>query len=222
MMIKAASFLGSVAACAAGVWFIRPQAAPEQQAAAVAPVKSEAAPVPEVQDFIDESVQVPDRYASWEIGKEKMRGTNFDRIPGNKNNYRSARVPEDDPEFFALLKERYGVRAILNVRERDYGEGESVRAAGLEYISIPLTDKPPKPEEWEMIKKEFEKGGLLVHCTHGADRSGAVVARYRVEELDMPVEEAYDYALSYGFKTWSSNRFLKCFIENGPADQCYQ
>jgi protein tyrosine phosphatase (PTP) superfamily phosphohydrolase (DUF442 family) len=223
MIIKSATFLGTVAACAAGVWIAHTRSAASNLKPAPEPGVAQKAPeAAEIQDFFDDSVELPARYAAWDIGKERMRGTNFDRIPVNKNNYRSARVPEDDPEFFSMMQKRYGIRAILNVRERDYDEGKSVRAAGLEYITIPLTDKPPKPEDWEKIKKEFKKGGVLVHCTHGADRSGAVVARYRVEELGMPLDEAYDDALSYGFKTWSSNRFLKCFIENGPADQCYQ
>lgn len=42
-------------------------------------------------------------------------------------------------------------------------------------------------------------GGVLVHCTHGQDRTGYIVGRYRVQQQGWAKELAYREMLSYGF-----------------------
>jgi hypothetical protein len=42
----------------------------------------------------------------------------------------------------------------------------------------------------------------LVHCQHGQDRTGLVVAAYRVVSCDWSKEAAMDEALRFGYRDW--------------------
>ena len=72
---------------------------------------------------------------------------------------------------------------------------------GLEFVYIPLTNRGPKPEDWEIIKEYLYMGNNLVHCTHGADRTGAVIGRFRLEtQPNVTAQEILDESLQFGFK----------------------
>ena len=103
-------------------------------------------------------------------------------------------------DFFRYLDQKYGIKNIVNLKS-DKGEGGLVRQAGLNYLSIPLGSSPPSESEWQQIKALLASGNTLIHCRHGADRTGAVVARWKIEEGMVTPEEAYQEALSYGFKS---------------------
>lgn len=83
------------------------------------------------------------------------------------------------------LREK-GIRTVINLRHyHGDSEGELVRAAGLRYERIPLesTDAP----EPEQVQRFFEilsdpaAHPIYVHCLHGVDRTGTMIALYRME-----------------------------------------
>lgn len=43
---------------------------------------------------------------------------------------------------------------------------------------------------------------LLIHCQHGQDRTGLVVAAYRVQVWGWTKEQAMKEALSFGYRSW--------------------
>jgi peptidoglycan hydrolase-like protein with peptidoglycan-binding domain len=119
------------------------------------------------------------KWSSPDSGTKNSR-PNFHRIIGDsKNNYRSA-LPPKKTEFFKYIKEKHGIENIINLRQ-DAGEGKHVREAGLNYLNVHLTSKPPKQGDYQKIKSLLNQGNSLIHCTHGADRSGAVIARWQIE-----------------------------------------
>ena len=59
--------------------------------------------------------------------------------------------------------------------------------AALEYI-LTLIEQSPKP--------------LLVHCEHGEDRTGLVIAAYRVRHCGWAKDAAIEEALKYGYRKW--------------------
>lgn len=124
--------------------------------------------------------------------------SNFHKIEyDTKNNYRSAQPP-NDPNFFRFLKKAYGIERVvtLNAAKRK----KAVEAAGLEYVRAPMGSTPPTKKQWKKIEAFLEKGNTLIHCTHGADRTGAIAAAWQDVRYNLSTHKAYQLSLSYGFK----------------------
>lgn len=94
--------------------------------------------------------------------------------------FRSAQL---DGSYTAKLHE-LGIKSIVNLRH--FSRGGDRRAFGDQFW---LSNKPL--QSWEIkpaqiadvlrtIRERQKEGAVLVHCYHGADRTGLVVAMYRV------------------------------------------
>jgi tyrosine-protein phosphatase SIW14 len=81
-----------------------------------------------------------------------------------------------------------GVKVIIDLREpgsRSVWEENAVTAAGMRYVNVPMTGLTP-PSEAEIGKilpllEDSSIGPVFVHCMRGADRTGAVIASYRIQ-----------------------------------------
>jgi uncharacterized protein (TIGR01244 family) len=141
--------------------------------------------------------------------------------------YRGA---QPDAEGFKHLK-NLGIHTVINLRtEKDAektGERRIVESLGMRYISIPIEDGSfftrSRIIPDEAIRKFFEEfdaaaGPVFVHCRRGADRTGALVAFYRVARNGWDNQRAYEEARAVGMRSWYSG--LKRQILNfkaGPA-----
>lgn len=90
-------------------------------------------------------------------------------------------------EGFRYLAKR-GVKTVIDLRESDARsrkEEQQVTAAGMKYINVPMTGlTPPTQAEIARILDILENesdGAVFVHCKRGADRTGAVIASYRID-----------------------------------------
>jgi protein-tyrosine phosphatase len=107
---------------------------------------------------------------------------NFHQV--NEHVYRGAQPTEEGFKYLAKI----GVKTILDLRENDartIGEKRMVAEAGMQYVNVPMTGLTP-PTEQETSKVlallEDESGGpVFVHCKEGKDRTGAVIAAYRID-----------------------------------------
>jgi hypothetical protein len=161
---------------------------------------------------------------SWRglLGADTARGINFHRLRDNPalNNYRGGLKPKHttvSEQFFRDLARDYGIRRIITLNA-DSG-GKSVPAiasrAGLEAYYFPMGEESlPNREKFEQIKAILRKGNTLVHCTHGADRTGAIIGRYYVEEGIMSVDAAFADMLRY--KSGSPYSSVANFVRYGP------
>ena len=114
------------------------------------------------------------------------------------------------------LRDEYGIRTIVNLAadandhvydpERDCGgrrnQCEPLWAAelGIRYIYAPMGGSwRMSAEQWRTIQDALTQGSVFVHCSHGVDRTGAVVARWR-REIDPALshEEVMRYTRSLG------------------------
>lgn len=88
--------------------------------------------------------------------------------------------------FKSLAK--LGIRTVLDLRwtgERSREEERIVTAAGMRYVSMPFRGLGAPTEE-EMsealaLLEDPSAGPVFVHCRRGADRTGTVIACYRIQ-----------------------------------------
>lgn len=124
---------------------------------------------------------------------------NFYKV--NDRLYRGAQ-----PEAGGMKKlKELGVQTILNLR----GEGEETRTeqkaaeeAGLKYIGLPMPGlSSPDDAAVEQALKIIDdpaNGVVFVHCKHGADRTGTVIACYRISHENVDGVKATAEARKYG------------------------
>jgi len=70
--------------------------------------------------------------------------------------------------------------------------------AGIKRLHIPLNaSKVPTPFQWQQIK-EAMKQPVYIHCKWGADRTGAIIAKYLVDVDGYDPEKAYEAVITGG------------------------
>lgn len=117
-----------------------------------------------------------------------------------------------------------GVNTIINLRdddERAEAEGREAQAAGLRYFNIPV-GRLGRPEDAEIERAlalidAAENGVVFVHCAHGADRTGVVIAVYRISHDGWTSEQAKKEANRYGMKFWQHG--MKDYIHDYHRNQ---
>lgn len=137
-------------------------------------------------------------------------------VPGKI--YRSARPAGDALEAARAL---LGIRTVLDLRLRTEEEAEAAReaarAAGLEYVSVPMDDHGEVSlAELEAALGVVEDGArqpVLVHCEGGRHRTGAVVAVYRMWREGWALDRAYEEAREFGFYSAVGHGGVKRSIE---------
>jgi len=143
-------------------------------------------------------------------------------LPGLTNVGRVAngifRGAQPEPEGYATLK-AMGVRTVINLRTR-HGERKAVEAAGMRYVEIPMSFW--KNVDPAVVRKALSamtdpaSQPVFVHCSVGVDRTGVVVAVYRMEVDGWSEAEAEAEMEAFGFhEIWSQ---LKEFVRGYPED----
>ena len=147
----------------------------------------------------------------------------FDELPNfhrvNERLYRGGQ-----PRNGALRKlADLGVKTVINLRDDDRrarAEGQEAEAAGLRYFNIPFGRLGrPTDEQVEQVLSLIDapqSGVVFVHCAKGQDRTGTVVAIYRITHDGWTGERAKDEANRYGMKFWQ--RGMKDFISDYYRD----
>jgi protein tyrosine phosphatase (PTP) superfamily phosphohydrolase (DUF442 family) len=114
-----------------------------------------------------------------------------------------------------LAKE--GVKTIIDLRKHDAAgintEREHARSLGLNYFHIPMGHCAPKSADviaFLDITTNPKYQPVFVHCRQGADRTGILVALYRMLLQDWSFGDAYREMRDHQFKPWllGMRRFL--------------
>ena len=104
--------------------------------------------------------------------------------------YRSEQPVAEDGEAIVKL----GIQSVINLRFFDRNDDDHLKAYGLPLLNRPLLSWSIKPKEIAeilyLIEKQQQNGAVLIHCYHGADRTGLIAGMYRIIYQGWPVEEA--------------------------------
>jgi tyrosine-protein phosphatase SIW14 len=99
-----------------------------------------------------------------------------------------------------------GVKTIVSLaNERKFVDGERAAAEklGIRFIFIPLSAwRGPRQNDIDAflsITDTKDQGPIFVHCLHGEDRTGAMIAMYRMQHDGWTEKKAYDEMLDNGF-----------------------
>jgi len=125
----------------------------------------------------------------------------------NPGIYRGSNPKEEGINALRTL----GVRTIINLRGKGEDEGELVENAGMRYEWIPLkkTHAPnsDQVERFFDIIKDRTAYPIYVHCLKGVDRTGTMMALYRIREQGWSNEDALaemSHFGDHGFKDMRS------------------
>jgi tyrosine-protein phosphatase SIW14 len=126
---------------------------------------------------------------------------NFQRV--NEQLYRGAQPAKGGMQKLAEL----GIKTVINLRGAGDGtraEEREAEAAGLVYFNIPL--KPYRRPEADRIERILsiintpENQPVFIHCQRGKDRTGTVVAVYRIRHDNWTAAAALQEARTQGMR----------------------
>lgn len=105
------------------------------------------------------------------------------------------------------LLDSMGIKTIVNVRNIKTDDHEA-KKTGLKLIHIPINTWTISYEEVVITMKAImnAKTPMLIHCKHGSDRTGCIVAVYRMVKCGWSKEEAIRE-----FRTGGFGFHEKCF-----------
>ena len=142
---------------------------------------------------------------------------NFHQV--NEQLYRGAQPLTGGMQELATLQ----IKTVINLR----GEDESAReeeleaqGAGLRYFSVPLPSYGrPKNEQVEKVLaliNDPQNWPVFVHCHHGEDRTGTIIAVYRISHDGWTSEDAKKEAKKYGMSRFQFA--MKDYIKDYARD----
>jgi protein tyrosine/serine phosphatase len=115
-----------------------------------------------------------------------------------------------------------GVRTVLDLREsgeRSKAEKDLVKSLGMKYVNIPMKGMHT-PSDGDVrhalrVLRDEDAGPVFVHCQRGADRTGMVVAAYRMEHDGWSNGQALKEARGYGM-SWYQYPLIRYVLAYQP------
>lgn len=148
--------------------------------------------------------------APWSLAGGRERGlpasegiVNFGKV--NDRLYRGAQP--DAAGLKALA--RLGIKTIIDLRLTNdvwQAEAAAASACGLTYTNIPFKGYGrPKAEQVEKALAIIESlpQPVFIHCRHGCDRTGTIIACYRIRHEQWSGEQALQEARHYGISIFA-------------------
>lgn len=154
---------------------------------------------------------------------------NIHLIPDGKNNYRSGQIPKDKLADFIR---KYGIKKIVRLNgdgldsqkytsDRQFSRAEEkalCQSLGCEYVSLSSHQGYKSGKGYETSARLaydlLKDGNTLIHCAHGADRTGAMVGAYlkRANIITDP-KKLWQYTTQYN--SWNSLIRQRRFFNSG-------
>lgn len=119
---------------------------------------------------------------------------------------------------------KLGVKTVIDLRPASEHsiskEAQIVEAAGMVYVSRPMA-RLAAPTNQEILRiltllDSSAQWPVFIHCRRGADRTGTVIACYRIAHNRWPNEKALSEARMYGLSPLEIG--MRHFIQNFHID----
>lgn len=110
--------------------------------------------------------------------------------------YRSEQPQKND--FLEI--EKHGIQTVINLRNQ-FNDNKEIRGTKIKLIDVPINSWKINYENLVVVLKIISQSNkpVLVHCLHGADRTGCVVACYRMVFNNWSKDEAINEFLQPQF-----------------------
>jgi protein tyrosine/serine phosphatase len=133
-----------------------------------------------------------------DVSDSSLKSYNFHSIPDGKGNYRSAQLP---PKLLEYVIDKYNIKNIIRLN----GDGKDskhhssdvevpveterqiAKSKGVNFMRLSSTGKQ------EQVNQVLGGGGTLIHCAHGADRTGGNVGGYLYSTGWGDTKKIWDY-----------------------------
>jgi protein tyrosine phosphatase (PTP) superfamily phosphohydrolase (DUF442 family) len=148
------------------------------------------------------------RPGTWAARLERPGLPNLHRVSAAL--YRGAQPTAEGMKQLAAL----GVKTVVNLRNH-HSDEKALAGTGLAYVSIPMDAWSVKTEHvvrFLQVVSDPARQPVFVHCQHGADRTGTLVAAYRMTVLGWSAEDAIREMVDGGFGYHSIWRGLRTFL----------
>jgi len=156
-----------------------------------------------------------ERPAQWAVPITMAGVDNLHKI--NKGLYRSAQPTKEGMKNL----EKLGIKTVINLRAF---HSDSDEISGTELLNDALSVKTWHMEDEDVIQvlriiRKKENGPFLIHCLHGADRTGVMSAMYRIVAQGWTKEAALQEMVEggYGFHPVWTN--IITYVKNVDIDK---
>ena len=157
----------------------------------------------------------------WAAGAPAPGVPNFHQV--NERIYRGAQPNGEGWDSLAKL----GVKTVIDLRpESEHSckaEKGAVEAVGMHYVNLPLSGVHA-PSDKQISKAlslvDDSASPVFMHCRRGADRTGTVIACYRITHDGWTNRRALHEAVSYGMSwiEFGMQRYVLAFHAAGAAN----
>ena len=139
--------------------------------------------------------------------------------------YRSGQPAGDD---WARLQRDYHFRTVVNLRDdgpTDQPEDALVARHGMRYVHIPMSNhrRPTtqQAEQFLQVMRDPASAPVLVHCARGYNRTGVLIAVYRMRVQGWSLERATAEAENIRGSRLADefSDFLRQFASEPPSSQ---
>ncbi|MGA9508808.1 MAG: dual specificity protein phosphatase family protein [Candidatus Sulfotelmatobacter sp.] len=97
---------------------------------------------------------------------------------------------------------KMGINVVVDTHANDVSEEKTVKSLGMEYVAIPWHCPWPRDEVFAKFLKVLQESKgkkVFVHCRLGDDRTGMMVAAYRMADEGWTADEAMNEMRTFGF-----------------------
>lgn len=137
-----------------------------------------------------------------DVSDSSLKPYNFHLIPDGKGNYRSAQLP---PNLLDYVIDKYKIKNIIRFngdgRDSKHHSGDVevpvsterqiAQSKGVNFMRLSSTSKQNE------VNQTLNGGNTLIHCAHGADRTGGNVGGYLLSIGWGDTNKIWDYTTQY-------------------------